>query len=786
MRKWFIAALAAFGCWAGGSAALADGAGQVTGLLFFDTNEEPGTIGGAVSFTPPGDLTGITAFSIYFTDASGKKLTHLYDIDSAEAEAALDELRAKGAKASTYRYGISARAVPEGVTHLGVFAKYGERTADLGTLTALWDNPTEMVEGDLLRAADTDPASGAIRYKVSWRGLDDEKNIKGYELRYESRSGVGTEPNSYGFARAPQPIQGGTADKRGDGHDYELLLPAGAVPADAYRLWLYPVHRSGELGFGVTANLQEDISGTAPKALTPTSGIPYPSEALFDESFIDLDEADGSIGGTVSWNILSGSRDFDERRLETGATPLRFAAYFADKDGNKLEGLYAADRELDELVIPNGTAIPDGTVYLGVFAELGTAESVEKLLIPLWDVGTTGYHPTEFVQWDSDARGGKLKARLTWRPAANEAQFDEYVVMLEHGKEPYAVLPAGKTSYEVTIEDDDFFIEKVAIIAHKANDPIPDPKETPEHAFVTDLFDWEADRASGRWQLEADEPVALALKDEDPGQGRISFVLPWKERDDTTYTWLDVTRRRGASLGSVSYLLEGESPSAIRLPAGTPIPPGAVFLEVDNQKIDGSVVYAVRDATGAPPRFADVAPDAKEAEAISALAALGVVTGFEDGTFRGGEPVTRAQFAAMMTRAFRLDSEHPGVGSRLLKDVKQDAWFAGAVDAVYEKELMKGNAAKQFLPEASITRAELAVTAARLLPYAGPEYAEGDPAPSFDDAADIPAWASDSVGRLQASGVLAGNGTFGPSAKATRAECAYVLERMMRLFGLVE
>jgi len=785
MRKWFIAALAAFGCWAGGSAALADGAGQVTKLVFFDTNEEPGKIGGAVEFTPPGDLTGITAFSLYFTDASGKKLTHLYDIDTAEAEAALDELRAKGAKVSTYRYGISARAVPEGVTHLGVFAKYGERTADQGTLTALWDNPTEMVEGDFLSAADIEPASGAIRYKVTWQGLDDEKNIKGYVLKYESRNSVGTEPNSYGFARAPQPIQGGTAEKRGDGHDYELTLPAGAVPADAYRLWLYPVSRSGELGFGVTADLQEDISGTAPKALTPTSGIPYPSESLFDEGFVDFDETDGSIGGKVSWNILYGSRNFDERLLETGATPLRFAAYFADKDGKKLKGLYAVDRALDELVIPNGTKIPAGAVYIGVFAELGTAESVEKLLIPLWDVGTSGYHPKEFVQWDSDARGGKLKARLTWKPAVNEAQFDEYVVLVGQKKEPYAVLPAGKTSYELMIEDDDFFNETLTIVAHKAQDPVPEPDDMPEHAFVTDLFDWEADRASGRWQLEADEPITLALKDEDPGRGTISFALPWPDRDYIMYTWLDVTRRRGESLGNVMYLLEGQSPSTIRLPAGTPIPSGAVFLEVDNQKVEGSVIYAVRDAVGTAPRFTDVAPDAKEAEAISTLAALGVVTGFEDGTFRGGDPVTRAQFASLLTRAFRLHTDYPGL-SNLLKDVKQDAWYADAVDKVFDNKLMQGNEARQFLPEASITRAELAVTLARLLPYAGPAYAEGAAAPAFDDAADIPAWAADSVGRLQAAGVLAEGGTFGPSAKATRAEVAYMLERTMRLFGLVE
>jgi hypothetical protein len=45
---------------------------------------------------------------------------------------------------------------------------------------------------------------------------------------------------------------------------------------------------------------------------------------------------------------------------------------------------------------------------------------------------------------------------------------------------------------------------------------------------------------------------------------------------------------------------------------------------------------------------------------IEALAARGVIRGFPDGTFRPDEPVTRAQFAAMIRQAFQRAPKRSG------------------------------------------------------------------------------------------------------------------------------
>lgn len=54
--------------------------------------------------------------------------------------------------------------------------------------------------------------------------------------------------------------------------------------------------------------------------------------------------------------------------------------------------------------------------------------------------------------------------------------------------------------------------------------------------------------------------------------------------------------------------------------------------------------------TGAP--FPDVAPDSVHADAIGQLAALGIVGGFADGTFRPAAPVRRDQMTAFLNRAY--------------------------------------------------------------------------------------------------------------------------------------
>jgi 2',3'-cyclic-nucleotide 2'-phosphodiesterase/3'-nucleotidase/5'-nucleotidase len=198
------------------------------------------------------------------------------------------------------------------------------------------------------------------------------------------------------------------------------------------------------------------------------------------------------------------------------------------------------------------------------------------------------------------------------------------------------------------------------------------------------------------------------------------------------------------------------------------------------------VIYAVRDKAGTGPAFPDVDSNAKEAAAIRDLAAREIITGFSDGTFGGSSTVTRAQFAALLQRAFRLAPIYNSTNLRF-SDVSDDNWFSKAVIAATKLKLLKGYDDGTFRPEATITRAEMAVVLARILAYTAPEFAPQTPGavPRFDDAAEIPAWANDSIARMQQAGLLPEGGIFGPTVQVTRTECAYMLQQMLLKLNLI-
>ena len=58
---------------------------------------------------------------------------------------------------------------------------------------------------------------------------------------------------------------------------------------------------------------------------------------------------------------------------------------------------------------------------------------------------------------------------------------------------------------------------------------------------------------------------------------------------------------------------------------------------------------AGRPVAATPPPYSDVSPDAWFAESLSWADGHGIVTGFPDGTFRGGASVSRAQLTVQLS-----------------------------------------------------------------------------------------------------------------------------------------
>ena len=111
------------------------------------------------------------------------------------------------------------------------------------------------------------------------------------------------------------------------------------------------------------------------------------------------------------------------------------------------------------------------------------------------------------------------------------------------------------------------------------------------------------------------------------------------------------------------------------------------------------------------PSFPDVAADAWYHEAVVTLAAKGIITGYEDGTFRPEQPITRSEFAAIAARFAKASTDK----ALTFPDVPADAWYRGAVQTAVSYGWINGYEDGTFKPEQPIGRAETAAIINRML-----------------------------------------------------------------------
>lgn len=108
--------------------------------------------------------------------------------------------------------------------------------------------------------------------------------------------------------------------------------------------------------------------------------------------------------------------------------------------------------------------------------------------------------------------------------------------------------------------------------------------------------------------------------------------------------------------------------------------------------------------------FNDVAKDCWAANYIGYMQQFGIVTGYEDGSFRPDAPVTRAEFAAIASRFEKLTQ-----GNKSFTDVPDTHWAVKYINFAATRGWVTGYADGTFKPEHSITRAEVAAVTCRLL-----------------------------------------------------------------------
>lgn len=172
--------------------------------------------------------------------------------------------------------------------------------------------------------------------------------------------------------------------------------------------------------------------------------------------------------------------------------------------------------------------------------------------------------------------------------------------------------------------------------------------------------------------------------------------------------------------------------------------------------------------------FADAA-DSPFATEIDTLSTFGLLEGYEDGTFRPTNAITRAEFCAMLANVLDL----PEGQNLSFSDVADDAWYNKAVSAMAARGFVSGMGDGTFRPDYTITYEQMVTILSSVAVWASmsAEELNGQTDISLADYQDFSPWAQRPAWIMDQLGALVGD--LQPQDLATRETAAGMLYAMM-------
>lgn len=179
------------------------------------------------------------------------------------------------------------------------------------------------------------------------------------------------------------------------------------------------------------------------------------------------------------------------------------------------------------------------------------------------------------------------------------------------------------------------------------------------------------------------------------------------------------------------------------------------------------------------PVFADLDGVAWAKDSITSLYQKGVINGYGDGDFRPEGNVSREEFIKMITVALNINT---AAVAPAFVDVQETDWAYPYISAGVENGLINGYEDGSFRGGDSIRREDMALIMGRVLNQYGITQTSGQGS-GFADETAISDYCRDSVRLLKAKGIVTGDeaGRFRPADHATRAETAVMIDRLLRL-----
>ena len=168
-------------------------------------------------------------------------------------------------------------------------------------------------------------------------------------------------------------------------------------------------------------------------------------------------------------------------------------------------------------------------------------------------------------------------------------------------------------------------------------------------------------------------------------------------------------------------------------------------------------------------------PNDWSTQALQNAISNGLLNGI-DGKIAAGENLTRAQMAAIVTRAFGTNGK-ADISS--FGDVNTGDWFYDAMASSVLMGAFQGDGVN-LNPNANITRQEAFTVLARLFTLSGGDQSVLN---SYTDGAQVADWAKDSMASMVAAGYVKGSDNkLNPTSSITRAEFAQVMDNLVKTY----
>lgn len=203
---------------------------------------------------------------------------------------------------------------------------------------------------------------------------------------------------------------------------------------------------------------------------------------------------------------------------------------------------------------------------------------------------------------------------------------------------------------------------------------------------------------------------------------------------------------------------------------------GKFTFEMPKSDVEIEVSFALIEDETVKANFADVAADAWYADAVQYVYENGMMSGTSETTFSPDLTTTRGMIVTIL---YRLENEPTVTGTTAFTDVAADQYYANAVAWAAQNGIVSGIDATTFAPNNAITREQMAAILYRYAQFKGYDVSVKADLSVYTDAAQVSTYATDAMAWANGAQLITGTSqaTLTPAGNATRAQVATILMR---------